>query len=108
MTRSFIPALAVIVWTGMTPAHARDPLGTAGPLRSAGWAKCDAGVLAAMKGACDPAPVDESLPAERKSQALVARAVALISLLRLPQARESLDAAIQADGRNVSAFKLRA
>ena len=102
-----IPLLLVaLVWTGS--AQARDPLGTAGPLRSTGWAKCDAGIKAQLEGACDPLPVDTSLPGPQQSKAHVERTIALLGLLRMQQARESLDAAIRADDRNVAAYKLRA
>jgi tetratricopeptide (TPR) repeat protein len=90
------------------PTYAGDPIGTSGPFRSSAWARCDAGVVAQFNGACDPAPVDPTLPATRQSLAHVERALTLISLGRVEQARESLDAAVRADSRNVTALKLRA
>jgi tetratricopeptide (TPR) repeat protein len=90
------------------PAQAGDPLGTAGPFRSSAWAKCAAGVVEQFRGACDPPAVDPALPAIDQSKAHVERAVTLISLGRIPQAHESLNAAVSADPRNLMALKLRA
>jgi tetratricopeptide (TPR) repeat protein len=86
-------------------AYARDPLGTAGPFRSVGYVQCEGNW---EQGACDPAPVDPGLLPAQQSGAHVDRALKLIALARLPQARESLDAAVKADPSNVSALKLRA
>jgi tetratricopeptide (TPR) repeat protein len=89
-------------------AFAGDPLGTAGAFRKVAWAQCQAGVLAQFRGACDPAPVDANLPAAQQSQAHMTRARELLSLGRVPQSRDAVDAAIKLDPRNVAAFKLRA
>jgi tetratricopeptide (TPR) repeat protein len=86
-------------------AAAGDLIGTTGPLRSAGYVPCDG---AWAQGACDPPPVDANLTAAEQSQAHVGRALKLIALARMPQARENLDAAVKADPRNISALKLRA
>jgi tetratricopeptide (TPR) repeat protein len=90
------------------PAVADGSLGTAGPFRSVGGGRCDAGLVAQFKGECDPPPVDANLPADQRSQAEVERAFKLISLARMAEARKSVDAAIGADPRNVAAYKLRA
>jgi len=97
--------VAFILWASPAGA-ASDPLGSAGPFRSVAWAQCPAGPV--EQGACDPAPVDPGLPPARQSRAHVARALTLISFGRMPQARESVDAAVKLDPRNVSALKLRA
>src|SRR5712672_2387390 len=101
--------LAALTWAMLAaPAYAGDPLGTTGPFRSFAWENCEAGVAHQFRGACDPPAVDPSLPMAKQSATHVERALKLIALGRFPQARESLDAAVSADSRNVSALKLRA
>jgi tetratricopeptide (TPR) repeat protein len=73
-----------------------------------GWVQCDAGPIAQFEGVCDPPDVNTALPATGQARAHVARALTLISLGRIPQARQSLDAAVKLDPRNLAAFKLRA
>jgi len=101
-------ATAVGVAADFTGALAADPLGTAGPFRSVGWGRCETGVQAQFTGACDPPPVEESLPAAKRSQAHYERAIRLLSLVRMEQARRAVDAAIASDPNNVLALKLRA
>lgn len=104
----------LLIWSliAMTsPALAQTQeslLGTAGTFRSAGWAQCAAGSLAQMQGACDPETVDANLSPAERSKALVARAIKLIGLLRMEQARSDVEAALALDPRNVDALKLRA
>jgi tetratricopeptide (TPR) repeat protein len=91
-----------------TAVAGADSFGTAGPLREIGGGSCAAGVMAQMRGQCDPLPVDPNLPSKKRSQAEVDRALKLVALLRMDEAKKSLDAAIVADQRNVAAYKLRA
>jgi tetratricopeptide (TPR) repeat protein len=101
-------ALVAVVATGLAvPCFAADPLGTAGPIRSAGGNTCNGDFAATMRGACDPPPVASTLSAERRSQARVARARSLVALLRMEQAVLELDAAITEDQANSSALLLR-
>jgi tetratricopeptide (TPR) repeat protein len=100
--------IAIVLLAGVDSAGAEDSLGTAGPFRVVGTGKCEAGFIAQFQGACDPPPVDQNLPPEQRSQAEVQRALKLISLIRMDQAKSALDAAIAADPRNVAAYKLRA
>src|SRR5712671_166468 len=104
----FILLLALTALTWPSSAWAGDPLGTAGPFRSTAWAPCEAGVVVQFTGACDPPPVDPKTPSDRLSQAHVDRALKLVSLGRVPQARAALDEAVRADARNITALKLRA
>jgi tetratricopeptide (TPR) repeat protein len=106
--QKWFAAVTLVLSTGLAPALARDQLGTAGTLRSMGWAPCDQGIPAQFRGACDPAPVDPSLPAVARSNAEVERALKLISIVRLEQAREALDSAARIDPKNLNALKLRA
>ena len=108
MQRYFILLLALTGLACPSLAWAGDPLGTAGPFRSTAWAPCEAGVVAQFTGACDPPPVDPKTPSDRLSQAHVDRALKLVSLGRVPQARAALDEAVRADARNITALKLRA
>jgi tetratricopeptide (TPR) repeat protein len=115
MTKRAVLRLAIALFAGaagavagFADALAADPLGTAGPFRSVGWGRCEAGVQAQFSGACDPAPVDPDLPAAERSQAHFERAIRLLSLVRMEQARQAVDAAIAADPNNVQARKLRA
>src|SRR5262249_36877495 len=52
--------------------------------------------------------VDQSLPPQQQSQAHVERALQLIALGRMTQAKASLDDAVRTDPRNLMAHKLRA
>jgi tetratricopeptide (TPR) repeat protein len=106
--QKWFAAVTIALSTSLAPALARDQLGTAGSFRSMGWAPCDKGIPAQFRGACDPEPVDPSLPAAERSNAEVERALKLISIVRLEQAREALDAAARIDPKNVTALKLRA
>lgn len=100
--------VAFVLFCAIGPAVANESLGTAGPFRMVGGGKCDVGLVAQLQGQCDPPPIDPRLSAERRSQAEVERALELISLIRMDQAKKSLDAAIAADPRNAKAYKLRA
>lgn len=108
MRALLISTLAVTVFASISGAAAEDSLGTAGPLRFIGGAPCPAGLLAQMHGKCDPPPVDPKLDPHARSAAEVQRAIALIGLIRMDQARDALDAAIAADPNNVAAYTLRA
>ncbi len=100
--------VAFVLFCTIGPAVANETLGTAGPFRIVGGGKCDLGLVAQLQGQCDPPPVDPRLSAEQRSQAEVERALKLISLIRMDQAKKSLDAAIAANPRNAEAYKLRA
>jgi tetratricopeptide (TPR) repeat protein len=101
-------AIVVACLAPLCPAAADGSLGTAGPFRTIGGATCAAGYIAQMQGKCDPPPVDQSLSPAARSQAEVERALKLIALMRLVQAKQALDAAIALDPRNIAAYKLRA
>jgi len=80
-------AVVAVLATGLAvPCFAADPLGTAGPVRSAGENTCNGDVAAAARGECDPPSVDLAIPVERRSQARIERARLLVSLLRTEQA----------------------
>jgi tetratricopeptide (TPR) repeat protein len=109
LMRTFlISTLAVALTASIGGAAAADSLGTAGPLRLVGGAPCPAGLLAQMQGKCDPAPLDAKLDPHARSAAEVQRAIKLIALIRMDQARAALDAAIAAAPNNVAAYTLRA
>jgi tetratricopeptide (TPR) repeat protein len=93
---------------GLSSAAAANSLGTAGPFRMVGTETCPAGFLAQLQGKCDPPPVDPKLAPQLRSAAEVQRALKLIALARMDQAKSALDAAIAADASNVTAYKLRA
>jgi tetratricopeptide (TPR) repeat protein len=101
-------AIASALLTGIGSAAAENAIGTAGPIRLAGNAPCPAGILAQFQGKCDPPPVDPHLAPSRRSAAEVRRALTLIALARMDQAKSALDAAIAADPKNVAAYELRA
>jgi len=101
-------AVVAVLATGLvTPCFAADPLGTAGPIRSAGWAICNGDVAAAARGECDPPPVASTLSSEQRSQARVERARDLIALLRMEQAALELNTAVTEDPANSAARLLR-
>jgi tetratricopeptide (TPR) repeat protein len=100
--------LAVVLLASGSVADAASPLGTAGPIRLFGWARCEAGPMAQFQGACDPEPVDQSLAPERRAKARIERAIGLLSVARLQQAKEELDAAIRDNPGDVAALTLRA
>ncbi len=101
--------LGLGVWlAGAGPALAADRLGTAGPFRSVGWADCGANYADQMQGACDPPAVDPSLPPAPQSDAHIERAIRLLSLLRMEQARSAIEQAVTTDPRNAAALLLRA
>jgi len=99
--------VAVLAFATLAPCFATDPLGTAGPIRSAGGDSCNGDFDAAARGACDPPPVASTLSPERRSQARVERARRLIALLRMQQAVLELDAAVAEDPTNSAARLLR-
>ena len=101
-------AIPVALLTGFGSAAAANSLGTAGPFRVFGTTTCPAGFLAQLQGKCDPPPVDPKLAPQPRSAAEVQRALKLIALARMDQAKSALDAAIAADPNNVAAYKLRA
>jgi tetratricopeptide (TPR) repeat protein len=103
-----LSAIPVALLTGFGSAAAANSLGTAGPFRVFGTTTCPAGFLAQLKGQCDPPPVDPKLAPQSRSAAEVQRALKLIALARMDQAKSALDAAIAADPNNVAAYKLRA
>jgi tetratricopeptide (TPR) repeat protein len=98
-------ALCLPAMTGPTQAQS---LGTAGPLRSVGYANCGVDLAQQIRGACDPAPVDPALAPSERSRGHVERALKLFSFLRMSQARDALNAALAADPNNIEALKLRA
>ena len=101
-------AVVAVLATGLAvPCFAADPLGTAGPVRSAGENTCNGDVAAAARGECDPPSVDLAIPVERRSQARIERARLLVSLLRTEQAVQELDAAVTEDPSNSAARLLR-
>jgi tetratricopeptide (TPR) repeat protein len=101
-------AFATILMGALTvPCLAADRIGTAGPIRSFGGTTCNAGIVAVMRGECDPPPVDSALAPEQRSQARVERARELLSIPRLDQAIRELDTAIADDPRNSVALLLR-
>jgi tetratricopeptide (TPR) repeat protein len=108
MRVSLLSAVSVALLTGLGSAVAANSLGTAGPFRMVGTETCPAGFLAQLQGRCDPPPVDPKLAPPLRSAAEVQRALKLISLARMDQAKSALDAAIAADASNVAAYKLRA
>ena len=99
--------VAVLALAPLAPCFATDPLGTAGPIRSAGGDSCNGDFEAAARGTCDPPPVVSTLSPERRSQARVERARQLVSLLRMEQAVLELDAAVTEDTANGAARLLR-
>jgi len=106
-------AVAAAAWFAFAPfafapSRAPDRLGTAGPLRSFGWAECRASSAQQAQDACDPPPVDASLPAAQRSRAHMERAVTLVSLPRMEQARQAANEAVTADPKNAAALLLRA
>src|SRR5438552_2506351 len=101
-------AVVAVLATGLAVAcFAADPLGTAGPIRSAGENTCNGDAAAATRGECDPPPVASTLVPERRSPARVERARRLIALLRTEQAVQELDAAVAEDPANSAARLLR-
>lgn len=108
MRTLLIGTLALAVSAMIGGAAAADSLGTAGPLRFVGGGACPAGLLAQIQGKCDPPPVDPALGPHGRAAAEVQRAIKLIALIRMDQAKAALDAAIAADPNNVAAFTLRA
>src|SRR5262249_60022067 len=58
--------------------------------------------------ACDPHAVNASLPAPQRSRAHMERAVTLVSLLRMEQAKRAANEAVAADPKNAAAWLLRA
>jgi tetratricopeptide (TPR) repeat protein len=103
-----LSAIPVALLTGLGSPATANSLGTAGPFRVVGTTTCPAGFLAQLQGKCDPPPVDSTLAARPRSAAEVQRALKLIALARMDQAKSALDAAITADPNNVAAYKLRA
>lgn len=103
-----LSVVPVALLTGLGSAAAANSLGTAGPFRMVGTQTCPAGFLAQLQGKCDPPPVEPSLAPEPRSAAEVQRALKLIAMARMDQAKSALDAAIAADPNNVAAYKLRA
>lgn len=83
-------------------AHASD-LGTAGTFRSLGGVSCPA----TAENHCTPPPVDPSLPKRQQVRAHVARALALMDLLRVGDATTALDEALKLDPDDVQALTLR-
>jgi tetratricopeptide (TPR) repeat protein len=100
--------VSLLLLSGLGSAAAANSLGTAGPIRTAGTETCPAGFLAQLHGKCDPPPVDSKLAPQPRSAAEVQRALKLIALARMDQAKSALDAAIATDPNNVTAYKLRA
>jgi tetratricopeptide (TPR) repeat protein len=101
-------AVVAVLATGLAvPCFAADPLGTAGPIRSAGENTCNGDVAAAARSECDPPPVASTLSPERRSQARIERARRLVALLRTEQAIQELDAAVTEDPANSAARLLR-
>jgi tetratricopeptide (TPR) repeat protein len=103
-----LSAIPIALLIGFDGAAAANSLGTAGPFRMVGTATCPAGLLAQLQGQCDPPPADPKLAAQPRAAAEVQRALKLIALARMDQAKSALDAAIAADPNNVAAYKLRA
>ncbi len=102
-------AVVAVLATGLvSPCFATDPLGTAGPIRSAGGNTCNGDFAALASGACDPAPVASSLSSEQRSQERVERARRLVSLLRMEQAVKELDIAVTENPANRAVRLLRA
>lgn len=103
-------AAAVLCLLGAAPLHAEDPLGTVGRFRSFGFGSrnCSAPVMEQLKGACNPAPVPDALPAAERAGAHLDRARKLIALLRLEDAYEAASEALKADPKNADALVLRA
>lgn len=78
-------------------------LGSSGPFRSLGGGACSAGA----PNACVPQPVDVTLPQGQQVRGHVARALTLIDLLRLEDARAALDDALRLDPDDLQALTLR-
>jgi tetratricopeptide (TPR) repeat protein len=89
-------------------ALAADPLGTAGRIRMFAFANCGAPIIQQIEGACDPAPVADSLPAQDRAQAHLKHAVALVGFGRIDQAYDATDDALRADNRYADALVFRA
>jgi tetratricopeptide (TPR) repeat protein len=60
-----------------------------------------------LKGACDPAPVPDGLPAAERAGAHMQRAKTLLALMRLEAAYEAVGEALKADPKNADALVLR-
>ncbi len=86
---------------GIQSGEASD-LGTSGPFRSPGGATCPAG-----KGESCVPPVDKALPSGQQVMRHVERALALLDLLRVSDARAALDDALKIDPDDVRALTLR-
>ena len=91
----------LVAW-GTSWADASE-LGTAGPFRSVGGAVCPAG----SQDGCAPPPVDTALPLAEQVHAHIARALALLDLVRMTDAKSALDQALKLDPDNVQALTLR-
>ena len=100
-------ALVAFALALASPALARDPIGTAGSFRSVGWAQCSAPYAEWNQGACDPAPVDATLPGSSLARAHIERSVALLAQTRTEEALKAANAAVAIDPTNVSSLTFR-
>ena len=107
-TNVFSIVAATFVFLAHVSLAAADPLGTAGSFRSFGWAHCGAPILEQMRGACDPPSVAKSLSGSDLAEAHLKRAIALVSFLRMTEARTEVDQALKADPELVDALVFRA
>ena len=89
------------------PALAADPMGSAGAFRSVGWAHCSAPLDDWKRGACDPEPVDPSLPPATLVRAHIERAIVLVARTRLEEALKAANAAVSTDPQSVEALTFR-
>jgi tetratricopeptide (TPR) repeat protein len=100
-------ALVAFALALASPALAKDPVGTAGSFRSVGWAQCRAPYEEWKQGACDPAPVDATLPGPALARAHIERSVALLAQTRSEEALKAANAAVAIDPTNVSSLTFR-
>lgn len=105
----FLLPAAVAAAVPVMPAAAKDTLGTAGRFRSIHVQGCGKPMLAQLRGACDPPPVDAKLlTVTEQVQAHIARAKTLMLMMRMPQARQAADRALALDPNDLAALTFRA
>lgn len=106
---AFLASIALsLAAAGPAFASASNNMGTAGLYRSLPMTNCGQPILAQMEGACDPPPVDTNLAIADQVQAHLGRAERLLLLMRMQQAREAADRALELEPGNFAVLKFRA
>ena len=103
LKRVVIQASVLALWLIAPFGAQASILGTSGPFRMLGGVTCPIG----SANGCVPPPVDNNLPPSQQVMRHVERALTLLDLLRVAEAKAALDDALRLDPDNVQALTLR-